>query len=127
MNYQKLKIKYQEPLNNLSLEELIKKIEVPNFEVEKYIVDFKYNIKINNNTEEVERIEKILVFGLKDRLKIFQNKDYKEFFIDITFKIVPKVFRPYKLMSLAAVNHKEKKGIFSMFCIIKIFRQNLLL
>ena len=39
-------------LNNLSLEELIKKIEVPNFEIEKYIVDFIYNIKINKNNPQ---------------------------------------------------------------------------
>ena len=75
----KIKSKIFGSLNNLSLEELIKKSKYQILKL-KIIVDFKYNVKINNNKEELERNEKIIVFGLKDKLKIFQNKDYRIFY-----------------------------------------------
>lgn len=40
-----------------------------------------------------------------------KNKEFIEYFLDITLKIIPKSFRPYKLLTLASLDYKNKKSI----------------
>ena len=53
----------------------------------------------------------IIIFGNKERLKLMEDKDFIEFFIDVTFDIVPKKHSPYKLMTIASVDYKTQKTI----------------
>ena len=56
------------------------------------INDIKYDIKIKNKNEE--RTERIIFFCYKNNIIII--KDIKEYFVDITSKIIPKNYHPYK-------------------------------
>ena len=50
---------------------------------------------------------------------MFKNEKYKEYFIDVTFKIIPKKYRPYKLMTIASINYQEKKTVLICFILLK--------
>lgn len=115
----KIKSKIFGKLRGLNLEECIKKINDPNYTLEIYTSDIKYYIKLNKNNKEIERDKKIIVFGNKQRIQLFKNPDYKEYFIDIAFKIIPKIYRPYKLMTIANLNYKENKTILICFVLLK--------
>ena len=54
---------------SLSLEDLIKKIDLKNLNYISYSSDIKYLYKINKNKTE-ERIQKIILFGLSDNIKL---------------------------------------------------------
>ena len=69
--------------------------------------DIIYKIKTNNN-KLITRNEKIIIFGNKERLKLLNNIPLEEFFFDITFKIIPDVYKPYKVMTLSAINYKDR-------------------
>ena len=73
--------------------------------------DVLYNLKKN----KIERKEKIIVFGLKDRLNLLKNTLYNEYFLDITFKIIPKCYRPYKLLTIASIDKESGKTILICF------------
>ena len=62
-------------------------------------------------TKKKERSEKIIIFCNKERLNLMKNEDYFEYFLDVTFKIIPKSFRPYKLLTLASLDNRNKKSI----------------
>ena len=63
-------------------------------------------IKNKNNVLE-NRVQKIYIFGNKERLELIVNNNYPEYFIDITFKIVPKCYRPYKILTIATLDIKK--------------------
>ena len=73
-------------------------------------IDVKYEFDSYNN-KKIERNEKIIIFGNKERLSLMKNKEYIEYFMDIMFKIIPKSFRPYKLLTLASLDNRNKKSI----------------
>ena len=64
-------------------------------------------------------MERVIIFGNKDRINLFKNNDYKEYFIDVTFKIIPKKYRPYKLMTIASINYLENKTVLICFILLK--------
>ena len=68
---------------------------------------------LKNN--KIERKEKIIAFGLKDRLNLMKNSLYNEYFLDITFKIIPKCYRPYKLLTIASIDKENCKAILICF------------
>ena len=68
---------------------MYKKIEDKSFKLEVLESDNKYSVKCKNNKIE-NRIQKIYIFGNKERLELINNNNFPEFFIDITFKIDPK-------------------------------------
>lgn len=90
------------PLNILNLEELLKNIKSNSFEIIIKLTDTKYewiNNKDPHNNKE-QREEKIIVFGAKESVKLLNDKNFNEYFIDITFKSIPKKLRPYKLLKV---------------------------
>ena len=85
----------------LSLIELINKIkiEIPDLYIN--INDVKYNINIKN--KNIERQQTIIFFGIKKNFDLFNAKITKEIFLEITFKIIPRNFYPYKLLVIAGI------------------------
>ena len=71
----------------------------------------------------IERIERVIIFGNKDRISLFKNENYKEYFIDVTFKIIPKIYRPYKFMTIASINYQENKTVLICFILLKFLDQ----
>ena len=104
---------------NLSLLECVKKISDPIYNLEIYSSDIKYPFNNSKTNKIEERSECIIIFGIKERLELLKRKDMKEFFIDITFKIIPKCYHPYKLMSIASLLPNENKTIIIGFVLLK--------
>ena len=48
-----------------------------------------------------------------------KNENYFEYFIYITFKIIPKCYRPYKLMTIASLDNDNIKTLLIGFVIFK--------
>ena len=44
-----------------------------------------------------------------------KNPLYNEYFLDITFKIIPKCYRPYKLLTIASIDKENSKTILICF------------
>lgn len=100
-------------LEGLTLLDCIEQLKSPDYELEIMSEDVKYEIKLNN--KYIIRKEKIIVYGIKERLNLMSSVNYKEFFIDITFKIIPKIFRPYKLLSIATIDFNNNKSLLIGF------------
>ena len=99
-NISNIRNKVKNNYKNIPLEDLIPKIrlEVDNFKY--YIVDFLYDYK-KAKDNIIKRTQRIYIFGTEENILLLDNKKTKEFFLDITFKIIPKVFRPYKLLIIS--------------------------
>ena len=76
----------------------------------KYIYSWIQNKKIKKENRE----EKIIIFGKKENLYLSENDKRKEFFIDTTFRIVPRKSRPYKCMAISAIINSNIK----IYCFI---------
>ena len=85
-------------LKNENEEFIIKSIEVS------YIYP-KNNLE---NEENTLREEKIIFIGTKESYKELNYQKNDEYFIDITFKAVPQKYRPYKLITITALEFTSK-------------------
>ena len=88
---------------NVSLENLILALTKLNLNIDYYVTDVKYQYK-EKKIGMTERKQKIIIFGLKDKLKYLDIKKTKEFFLHATYKIIPKHFRPYKLIVISGLS-----------------------
>ena len=70
-------------------------------------IDILYYLKIN----KIEWKGKNRIFDLKDRLILMKNRLYNEYFLDIKFKIIPKCYRSYKLLTIASNDKENSKTI----------------
>ena len=102
-------------LKDITLIECIEKIKAKNLDIEIMSQDIKYSTINKSNNKIIERKQQIIIFGIKDRLNLMKNKNFYEYFIDITFRIVPKCYRPYKLMSISTLDNINKKTILIGF------------
>lgn len=102
---------------NIDLEGLVKKITIPEEEIEVYSFDLKYSTK--QNKRDIERKYKIILFGIQKNIKLLNKQYTEEFFFDSTFKIIPSLFRPYKLFIISGLKKEEKKTFPILFVLIK--------
>ena len=78
-----------------------------------FVLDTKYEI-INKSSKIENKLEKLIFFVKEDNLK-YLNKDYcVEFFLDVTFGIIPVKYRPYKLIVLSGLPI-PKKNLFQLY------------
>ena len=117
-NLSNIRNKVNNNYKNIPLEELIPKIglKVDNFKY--YIVDFLYEYKKANNNI-IKRNQRIFIFGAEDNILLLDHKKTKEFFLDITFKIIPKVFRPYKLLIISGISNNNENPQLMCFILLK--------
>jgi len=73
---------------NLTLEELIKKLDtyIPNLEYK--IADFQYDYKDSKNNNIIRK-GRVIFFRMSDNIKLLDKNFTTEFFVYITYKIVP--------------------------------------
>ena len=62
--------------------------EIDNYKY--YVVDFIYIIK-NKTNQIIKRNERVYIFGIEQKIGLLDNKNTKEVFLDITFKIIRKI------------------------------------
>ena len=103
----------------IPLEECLKKLFNYIYELEILNTDIKYTVIDGNNKREKDSEEKLIIVGLKERLILWKDKNLKEFFIDITLRIIPKSYRPYKAMTIAAVDNKNSRTLLICLAFIK--------
>jgi len=103
---------------NVSLENLILALKNINLDIEYYSTDVKYQYKEKSN-KFIERKQKIIIFGLKNKLNYLDANKTAEFFFDATYKIIPKHFRPYKLIVISGLIEETQTPHFICFCLLK--------
>ena len=52
-------------------------------------------------------------------LSQLSNKDNKQFFVDVTYKIIPFKYHPYKLLTIKSFNIKTKNTKLCLLIAIK--------
>ena len=110
-----IKTKCNNKYNKINFFDLINCIKDDNnnliFDIKSF--DIKYEYKYNkNNAEKTDiREDKIIVFGTKESILNLDSKNNKEFFIDTTFKIIPKKYKPYKMMTISSKNNNNDSVI----------------
>ena len=111
-----LKFKYTDKYNNLSLLDLVKTIQDENFKIEisSFDAKYKYELKKNNKIIIENREENIIIFGNVENIKNIEFIANQEIFVDTTFKIIPKKFYPYKLMTISYLNENK----VNIFCFV---------
>ena len=102
-------------LKGITILECLEKIKCQEFELEVMCEDVKYEIEIKKDNTSQERKQKIIIYGNKFRLNLKNKPEYIEYFIDITFKVIPKCYRPYKLLTIATIDNKNMKTILVGF------------
>ena len=113
-----IKSKINGTLRHLSLEECVQNLKDPMYNLEILSTDIKYSIKNSKNNKEEDKAQKIIVFGIKERMDLFKNKIINEYFIDITFQIITKCYRSYKLMTIASLDPLKNQTILICFVLL---------
>ena len=87
--------------NNLDLEGLIKKMKTADNNIKIKIRDISYTI--DNNGSIKNNNDRLVIFGLNENISLLKDKKIAEFFFDTTFKIIPKEYKPYKMVTLSGL------------------------
>ena len=111
----RIKCKILGKYKDITILECLDKIINEGYDLEIMSEDVKYDIKLKNSNKITERKQKIIIFGNKSRLNLMKKKDYIEYCIDITFKIIPKCYHPYKLLTIATLDNDNIKTILVGF------------
>ena len=105
-------------VNNLTIEEFCKTLSLNN---EKKRIDI-YPIKTeykSNNSEIKIREQNIIIIGHKDMLQYLDCQKATMNGIDYTYKIIPKSYSLYKLMTIYALQLKVNKSYIAAFICLK--------
>ena len=102
---------------NLSIEEICRSLEKINNNITIEIFPINTEYKRANNIKE-KREQNIIIISTSDMIKYLDYNNSKMYGIDITFKIIPRSFKPYKLMTIYTID-KEKKStiICALICL----------
>ena len=105
--YQKYYVKALfKSLINLGIIETLKLIFNNDIQIYLNSLDIFYEYKENNKT--VKREEKVIIFTTETMRNKLKDPKIDNYFIDITYLIIPKVFKHYKLMTITCVDNDTK-------------------
>ena len=104
----------------------IKCLIIDNLNILKYInkdisidiIPIKIKYKNNNNEYEGREQNTIIIYN-KNIIKFLDGKNAKMFGLDFTYKIIPRSYSPYKMMSLYAINENNKSIIIPCLILLK--------
>ena len=113
-------------IKNISIEDLCKSLSIINKEI---LID-SYNISSENkntkNKIEIRR-QNIIIISHKEMIKYLNNKNSAQYGFDLTYKIVPKSFSPYKMMTIYYIDKDNSKTILAALILLKYKDTNSLL
>ena len=117
-NIRKIKNSILGGVNNYRIEDLCKLIGEKNrIKVSIYPISSEYYNKTNKQTEIRE--QNIIILGESNMLK-YLNSDIGKFYgIDCTYKIIPRSYKPYKLITIYVFDTKNNKSLIAAFICIK--------
>jgi len=102
---------------NLELYELCKKLTNQIYEFEIYNYDMIYQIKTKNKI--LDRKQKIIFIGSKKTYEYLNYNINDEYFLDITYKIIPPKFLKYKMMTILCLNKQNNTTKICCFIALK--------
>ena len=120
--------KAQPDINDKSIYELIKYLskEINDFFIKEY--DISYDITLYNNNEKknikTKREEKLIFFGTHKMYENLKTKSNIQYFIDITYQIIPSKYKPYKLLSIKSFNNEDNKAQLNAMIALKYEDEN---
>ena len=82
-----------------------------------YTFDTIYNIKNKNITNKKD--QKVIIIDNKNTYALLNKEINDEYFIDSTFKIMPKKYTNYKLMTITCINKKTNSTKICYFIAFK--------
>lgn len=102
---------------NLQIEELLNTLKINNNDVIIDIYPIKTKKTDKNNRFE-EREQNAILISSKTMIKILDEKNAKMYGLDFTYKLIPKSYTPYKLMTLYGIdNNKNSIVIGCLICL----------
>ena len=117
-NIKKIKFTVQGGVNKYNIEDLCKSIKSYNNEINIDIYPIKTEYK-NKKNEIENREQNIIIIGNKSMLKYLSKENAKQFGLDCTFRIIPRSLKPYKLMTIYAINPEKNNTILTCLICIK--------
>ena len=86
-------------LNNLNIIDLCKELEKDSdLNIKINITDINY--KLNQSGKDIEKHESVIIITTKKMRDNVNNKFINNYFIDVTYKILPKNRKSYKLLTI---------------------------
>ncbi len=106
--------------NLLNLISCIKK-EIKNLIIKK--TDISYYIKYYNKHQKIykniKKEEEIIYFGTKEMFENLNNNNITQYFLDVTYQIIPYKFKPYKLFTIKGFDNNNK---FTKLCCLILIK-----
>ena len=89
---------------NYILEEILNSIKIDIKDIQINTLQIKVDYIKNNKIIKIE--QKIFIVGLEEMLNNLDFEENLQFGIDFTYKIIPKSFKPFKLMAIYNIQNK---------------------
>ena len=107
--------------NNLNILELCQKINDKDIKVNIHSQDifYDYKNKNNKNNKIIKREQKIIVVTTELMELILKDPKISDYFIDTTYKIIPKGNKAYKLITISGVENESIKSNLNALVFIK--------
>ena len=116
--FTKIKYKVFGSLNNLDLLDICRKISNDDIKININTIDLVYELK-KNNIKIDKKAEKVIVLTTDYSEKTFNNKNIENFFIDVTYKVIPKKSQNYKLLTISCYDNNTKSTYISALILIR--------
>ena len=104
--------------NSLDIISLCQKISTEEIPVDVKSIDIFYDYT-DNNKKIIKREEKVIVITTQLMRKQMLNKHIDNFFIDVTYKIVPKFLEKYKLLTITGVDNETNNTYIIALILMK--------
>ena len=114
--------------NDKTLEDLIKYLQIENQNIiikkTDIIYDYKYYDRHDKKNYNIKREQEIIFFGTEEMINQLKDLDNEQYFIDVTYKIIPYKYHLYKLLTMKAFNKKTKNTKLCILITIKYEDEN---
>ena len=105
-------------ITNLDIDKLLKRINNEEINLKIKSLDIFYDYKLKNTKIE-KREEKVYFLTTNDMEEKLKDKNIVNYFVDITYKIIPKNLKKYKLMTITGVNKITNISYICCFILLK--------
>ena len=111
----------------ISIEDLTKSLKYQNDKIIVDIYPISAEYKTKNNINETRNQNIIIISSTKDMIQFLNSKNSKQCGIDCTFKIMPRSYSGYKLMTIYAAEDKNNNIKIAYFICLKYNGSNSLI
>ena len=83
------------------------------------IIDiFPIRVDYMKSNKEIEREQNVIIISNTEIIKLLDYNKYNQYRIDMPYKIMPRVYNPYKIMSIYSIkNSNDSVGIGELICL----------